>query len=223
MDNPKTLGLVVRSRPTILEILENRGYDVDAYKGIHPEEIYKLDVAGQEFLKIIVNAKPDLAVPASAEKAIVLYWIEAPVRLSLESQINKYITLNANGESTDAFDPTKHELIIIVAEPPHDVFHNVATKLWNSRKIHVSFFQLENVICNPARHAFVPPHRKLGPEESAALVKGLHLTSKYQLPNIKYHVDMQARVLGLVPGDIVEISRPSESSGIYTIYRVCAF
>ena len=221
MDNPKTLDLIVRSRATVLEILENRGYDVSAYKGIHPEEIFKLAVAGQDFLKIIVNAKPDLEVPAPAEKAVVLYWVEAPVRLSLEGHIEKYLTLNADGDSTDEFDPAKHELLVILAEPQHEVFHNMAIKYWNTKKIHLSFFQLENVISNPARHVFVPRHRKLGPEEAAALVKGIHLSSKTQLPHIKYHVDMQARVLGLVPGDIVEIHAPSETSGVYVKYRVC--
>ena len=221
MDNPKTLDLIVRSRATVLEILENRGYDVSAYKGIHPEEIFKLAVAGQDFLKIIVSAKPDLEVPAPAEKAVVLYWVEAPVRLSLEGHIEKYLTLNADGDSTDAFDPTKHELIVILAEPPHEVFHNMAIKYWNTKKIHLSFFQLENVISNPARHVFVPRHRKLGPEEVSALIKGLHLSAKTQLPHIKYHVDMQARVLGLVPGDIIEIHAPSETSGVYVKYRVC--
>jgi DNA-directed RNA polymerase subunit H (RpoH/RPB5) len=49
----------------------------------------------------------------------------------------------------------------------------------------------------------------------------LSLKSKSELPHIKFHLDMQARVLGLVPGDLVEIKRSSETAGITTAFRVC--
>ena len=47
------------------------------------------------------------------------------------------------------------------------------------------------------------------------------MRSVNEFPHIKFHFDMQARILGLVPGDVVEIQRPSETAGIYTFYRVC--
>jgi len=44
---------------------------------------------------------------------------------------------------------------------------------------------------------------------------------KSQLSFIKFHEDMIARIMGLVPGDIVKIVRPSAASGTYEMYRVC--
>ena len=41
------------------------------------------------------------------------------------------------------------------------------------------------------------------------------------LPMIRFHEDIIARILGLVPGDIVKITRPSPQSGEYESYRVC--
>jgi DNA-directed RNA polymerase subunit H (RpoH/RPB5) len=66
----------------------------------------------------------------------------------------------------------------------------------------------------------VPRHRKLSEEECDFVIKKLKLKSKSELPHIKYN-DIQSRVLGLVPGDIVEIRRPSETVGEYTLFRVC--
>jgi DNA-directed RNA polymerase subunit H (RpoH/RPB5) len=85
----------------------------------------------------------------------------------------------------------------------------------------VSFFHIKHLVSNPAKHSVVPPHRKLSNTEADAILAKHHIRSKMELPRIIYHVDMQARVLGLVPGDIVEIRRPSPTSGEYTIYRVC--
>jgi DNA-directed RNA polymerase subunit H (RpoH/RPB5) len=45
---------------------------------------------------------------------------------------------------------------------------------------------------------------------------------KTQFPLNVFHQDIQARILGLVPGDIVKITRPSPSAGYYVEYRVCA-
>jgi DNA-directed RNA polymerase subunit H (RpoH/RPB5) len=82
-------------------------------------------------------------------------------------------------------------------------------------------FHLKNLISNPARHTFVPPHRKLTQGEIDTVIAETHVKTKSEFPHIKYHRDIQARVLGLVPGDVVEIKRPSETCGIYTMYRIC--
>jgi DNA-directed RNA polymerase subunit H (RpoH/RPB5) len=209
------LDLIVRSRSTILEILENRGYDVSPYKGVSPEEILKFATTSPDLLKIhgVINNDGGEAV----KHVYVLYWVSSAVRLKLEAEMAKLW----DEENPSHYNPENDELVIILSEPFNDAFHAQAIKEWTRRKARVSFFQLKNVITNPVKHTYVPPHRKLSEEEITDLMKGLHLKSKSELPHIKFHYDMQARVLGLVPGDIVEITRPSETSGVYRLYRVC--
>lgn len=209
------IDLIVRSRPTILEILENRGYNVDSYKDMSPTTILKLATTNAELLKIVAPKVPDGLAPM--ERAVVLYWIE-PVRIRLEAEIMKLW----NEENPVHYNPVNDDIIVLISEPFHEVFHQQAAKVWGSQKGRISFFSLKHVISNPARHIMVPPHRKLTADEVNTLMKGLHLKSRSELPHIKFHVDMQARVLGLVPGDIVEICRPSETCGEHTMYRVCS-
>lgn len=213
----EVLDLIVRSRSTILNILSDRGYNVDAYKGISPEEVFRLAVATQNLLRINAEAKDGGDAPM--ESAVVLYWVEGNYRAKLDNELERILEKG----TTDAakVDPEKAELIIIISEPFHDNFHAAAVKAWTGQKARISFFPLKNIISNPAKHSFVPPHRKLSEEERDALMKALHLKSRFELPHIKFHFDMQARVLGLVVGDIVEIRRPSETCGEYTYYRVC--
>ena len=213
----EVLDLIVRSRPTVLEILENRGYNVDAYKGISPEEIFTLAVNSQKLLKIVAPAKEGGSAPM--ERAVVHYWVEGAVRLKIETEARKI--WGSVDEDPEKLNPETDEVIIILSEPPHDVFHTQAIRQWNAQKARISFFHLKNIVSNPAKHMFVPKHRKLTADEVKDLIKALHLKSKSELPHIKYHLDMQARILGLVPGDIVEITRPSETAGTYTFYRVC--
>jgi DNA-directed RNA polymerase subunit H (RpoH/RPB5) len=217
MDATETLDLIVRSRPTILEILNDRGYDVDIHMGVGPEEVFLIAARTPELLKIVAPKKTDGNAPM--ERAIVYYFVTNPIRQRAEAEIQRLWDHESN---SDTLDPTKDEVILILAEPAHDIFHIQASKQWSEHKRRVNFFQLKNIISNPAKHVFVPPHRKLSPEEVSELLSTGHLVSKSQLPHIKYHVDMQTRVHGLVPGDVVEITRASETSGVATVYRICS-
>lgn len=214
----ETLDLIVRSRATILSILSDRGYNVDAYKGISPEEVYRLAVTSQNLLRINALRREDSAAPK--ERAVVQYWVESNYRAKLDTELEK--VWNGKGpDDPERLDYEKDELIVLISEPFHDNFHMQAVKHWAGKKARLSFFPLKNIISNPAKHTFVPPHRKLTEEELGAVMKALHMKSRGEFPHIKFHADMQARVLGLAPGDVVEITRPSETCGEYVYYRVC--
>lgn len=208
----ETLDLIVRSRPTILEILENRGYAVKEFVDISPEDTLKRAITGEELLRIVAP-RDEARGDAPCERAVVVYTI-APIRL----RVDKYIRTLFESEQVTPTD----DIVVILNEPYHEVFNRSALSVWAKEKTRISFFPLKNVISNPARHVMVPPHRKLRPAEIEALVRTLHLKSIAELPHIKFHADMQARVHGLVPGDIVEIQRPSETAGVYVTYRVCS-
>lgn len=209
------IDLVARTRPVILEILENRGYDVSAHRDIAPAALFKMATADPNgnLLRIVVSRKKDAVATNEIERCQVLYWINNPVRQKLDRLWD---------DDELRFDPLKEEVIIILSEPPHEIFHVHAAKRWATDKSRVSFFNIRHLTSNPAKHTYVPPHRKLSDEEAKEVMAKLNVRSKTEFPRIIYHVDMQARVLGLVPGDLVEIKRPSPTTGEYTLYRFCS-
>lgn len=207
-----TLDLILRSRPTILEVLENRGYDIEPYKHVSPQEVKKLATTNVGLLKISAEKRAESAAPM--KRMVVLYWMD-PVRLKVESEVAKLW-----GEGL--YSPETDEIMIMLNEPENPVFDIQAAKQWVSQKLRISFFQLKHLVHNPSKHSFVFPHRKLSAEECDTVIKTLHLKSRQELPRIIYHVDIQARILGLAPGDIVEISRSSETAGVYKVYRLCS-
>ncbi len=118
------------------------------------------------------------------------------------------------------FDKSTTEVIVMCVEPIAPNFHTFAADLWAREKVRVRFFQAAALVTNPMKHVLVPPHEKVPPAEVTELLKGMY-AKKSQLPLIRFHEDPIARLLGLVPGDVVKITRPSPTAGECIMYRVC--
>jgi DNA-directed RNA polymerase subunit H (RpoH/RPB5) len=210
------LDLISRTRPVVLEILANRGYDIAPVSDMAPEEMLKIAASQPAMLGFRVTKGDE--EEGSEQHAHVLYWVEGATRLKIEGLVTKLW----DTENPDVLHPDRDEVLVILAEPFHEVFDIQSIKIWSRIKARMSFFNIRNLVSNPAKHKMVPAHRKLSEEETQEVMKKYHIRNKIEFPRIIYHVDMQARVLGLIPGDIVEIRRPSPTSGEYVVYRVCS-
>ena len=190
---------IYRSRLTLLNILQERGFDVDKYRKFSPAEIF---VAKEAYagLSFTVNKRDD-----PKYRCEVMYSIMT--RQKLEALL------------LEASRP--NEYIFMITDTVTDVHHQIALKAYMmNNKLRVSFFSVHNLVFDPRQHILVP-HQELVPEsEHAAIMELWNITSKAQMPMIRYHVDPIVRILGGVPGDILKIIRPSPSAGTYEFYRV---
>ena len=217
--DPETADILIRSRFTILQILEDRGYNTTEYRNISPDQILELASGttenGNKALDIAVPARPD--GPATCPDAVVIYQIVDRLR----THLNTYLR--------DLYDPAVRkdalkystDVIILLNEPYNEAFDKAALQMWQTNKGRLTFFHIKQVVVHLGRHEMVPPHRKLTPEEARAELERWRITQRSQLPLIKHH-DIQSRILGLVPGDIVEVLRPSATAGVSRVLRICA-
>ena len=212
-----TADIIIRSRQTLLDILEERGYDTMPYRNIAADQLLTLAEGAPRAMDIVVKKRADSDAPC--EKAVIIYYIQDRIRTKLDSTIRGFYT--AESVSAGPAVSKKDDLIVILNEPYHEAFDKAAATAWQTDKSRLTFFHIKQMVVHPGRHVLVPPHRKLTADEARAELERLHLSARSQLPLIKHH-DIQARVLGLVPGDVIEVLRPSPTAGVARVLRVCA-
>lgn len=215
---PDSADILIRSRKTILEILEDRGYDTTAYRNISPEQILTLAEGHVRALDIVVPKRADSQAPC--DRAFVVYQLQDKIKGRLATFTRDLYEFGPDATEANTVKQAD-DVIVILNEPYHEAFDKAALQMWQNQKARLTFFHIKQVVVHPARHVLVPPHRKLTADEAKVEVARLHTTQKSQLPLIKHH-DMMSRVLGLVPGDFVEVLRPSPTSGIARVIRMCA-
>jgi DNA-directed RNA polymerase subunit H (RpoH/RPB5) len=213
--NYEELDVLYRSRRTLLNILKQDEYVTTQYETFGPWEIEAMAAAGPQALQMTMKRPVEGSRPNTVRVMFSL--------TKLKQKLSTFISDLTDAEkSTDTIDPATTEVIVIVLEDVADVFHTAALNAWISdKKIRIRFFKAHNLILDPREHVLVPPHIKVPPEEHAELLKQSYIRSKMNLPFIRFHEDMIGRIMGLLPGDIVKITRPSPAAGLYDIYRVC--
>ena len=108
-------------------------------------------------------------------------------------------------------------IIVSMAKPSA----NVLRVIKSFAKDHIQFFWIWHLQHDWTTHRYSMPHRILTEDEKTALIKLYRLTNPAeQVPSIDSQ-DYQARVLGAVPGDILEIKRHSDVAGPALYYRYC--
>jgi DNA-directed RNA polymerase subunit H (RpoH/RPB5) len=119
-----------------------------------------------------------------------------------------------------ALDPKTTEVIVITMEQIVDTFHSASLDALKNG-LRIQFFWMPTLVNYPLDHVLQPKFEKVDESDHPALLKKFYARSKTQFPMIRYHADMASRCLGLIPGDIVKILRPSPSAGEYELYRIC--
>ncbi len=240
--NSQTIDYILRSRKTLLNILAKRGYDTKPYEKFGYQEVEAMLQSTGKALRMDLK-RPEDATDTGIVNCRVEYALErlraGGSSTKLENLIANLLYGNVDAQETkekdkkgvtpaqpdDKIDPTTTEVIVMLNVdnyPLSESFHTKALQMWNSpKKLRINFFLVESLVNNPAEHVLVPKHERVPLKEQEELMKTLFINRKQQLPGIVFHVDIQARILGLIPGDIVKITRPSPSAGYYTEYRVC--
>jgi DNA-directed RNA polymerase subunit H len=204
-----TQDVCFRSRQNILRMMSDRGYNIEPYSKFGPDEIAKL-MNKDKALEMELNHKED-----PEKKAYILYRFTR-IKQSLQTLIRTIL----DPEEMN-IDPSKCEVIVVTMEQIVDTFHAASLEAWSAHGLKIQFFWMPSMVNYPIDHVLQPKFEIVPKTNHAELLKKFYAKKASQFPMIRYHADMVARCLGVVPGDIVKIIRPSPSAGEYELYRTC--
>ena len=215
--NAEVIEVLYRSRKTLLNILKAKGYDVTPYEKFGPWEIETM-IQSEKVNSLRMNLMKKEDAKSKVQNCIVIYRLNR-----LKQSIQTFVNAFFDEESEDYIgNPEATEVIVMLLEPVNtvDVFHNSALAAYQ-KSLRISFFQADSLVNNPQEHDLVPLHELVNKDDIPSLKKTLMIQSISNLPFIRFHQDIQSRILGAVPGDVIKITRPSPSAGIEIVYRVC--
>jgi DNA-directed RNA polymerase subunit H len=111
-------------------------------------------------------------------------------------------------------------LFIIIKDEINETLTNELKHIWESDGIFIVIESIKRLQFNILKHSLVPEHRVMSDDEVTLIMQKYNITNKVQFPDIS-RFDPVARVIGLRPGTVCHIIRPSKTAIEANYYRVC--
>lgn len=111
-------------------------------------------------------------------------------------------------------------LMVVVKEDANDTLIQMLKHIWEQDGIFIIIQSIKRLQFNILNHSLVPSHRVLKNEEKRQVKEKYNIMDDTQFPDIS-RFDPVAQVIGIRPGEVCEIVRPSKTSIVAKYYRIC--
>jgi DNA-directed RNA polymerase subunit H (RpoH/RPB5) len=208
---------LVKTRMNLLKMLKTRKMDVSAYENFNQDELKKMlhqSLIEKSFINPDVGPLDMILKNRHNTTTYVKYRLDKiKTARAIESFIDQIYKTQLKPE--DNLILIAHEKINI----PGSSFETMLNNFYNQKGYFVQIISLNQLLINIVDHRDVPKHEVITEEEKNELLEKYHI-KETNLPNI-LREDAMAIYLGLTPGEVVRILRPSPTSGTYVSYRIC--
>ena len=202
----KDIQKVYTSRGIILELMKQRGYNVEDYEGFNIHEINTLTNKKQLDM-LITNEK-------SKKKLLVKYFVHQKLK---PQHIATFVEEIYHLEEILNKD---EELVLVIKDKLNDSFKEQLSKIFANENIYVNVFNMNNFLFNILNVSLVPKHIIMTDTQKDMIKKKYNITNDDEFPEIKRY-DPVAIAIGLRPGQVCNIIRPSVNSIETDYYRLC--
>ena len=202
------ISQVYKSRSVILDLMENQGYNILDYNGFSVNEVNTMKLNNQ--LDMLLEKSENDKV----KKIYIRYYLAKALR---PNNLQEMIDDLFNVEEILTKDDT---LLIVVKDEINDTLENVLKHIWETDKIFIILQPLKRLQFNILDHVLVPSHRVLTTEETIQIKKKYNIINDEQFPIIT-RFDPAAQAIGIRPGEVCEIIRPSKTAISAPYYRIC--
>jgi DNA-directed RNA polymerase subunit H (RpoH/RPB5) len=200
---------IYNSRKIILDLLGKQGYNINDYANFSVNEVNSMKQNNQLDMLLEMNDEN-----VEKKKIYIRYYLASrPAPKNIQEMIDDLYVLTETLTKTDS-------LFIIIKDEPNETLINEIKHIWEADGIFIVVESIKRLQFNILEHTLVPPHRVLLESEVDTMMKRYNIIEKIQIPNIS-RFDPVARVIGLRPGQVCEIIRPSKTSIESKYYRIC--
>jgi DNA-directed RNA polymerase subunit H len=197
--------------------MKSQGYNIADHKGFSVNEVNTMKTNNQLDM-ILEKTKPDKSasedMPNNNIKIYIKYYLGKPLRPNtLQEMLDDLFSVEEILTKQDT-------LFVIVKDGVNETLVNTVKHIWESDGIFVILIPLKRLQFNILEHILVPPHRVLDEAEKIYIKNRYNIVSDAEFPELS-RFDPVAQAIGIRPGQICEIIRPSKTAISAPYYRIC--
>jgi DNA-directed RNA polymerase subunit H len=208
------ISQIYQSRKNVLELMERQGFDVTGYANFSVSEINSMKQNNQLDMLLEQKSNSTSETTPTNKKVYIRYYLAKTIRPSnLQEMIDDLFILTETLKKQDT-------LYIIIKDNVNETLINQLKEIWERDGI---FIIIESIKClqfNILKHTLVPEHNVISEDDVKTVMTRYNITDKVQFPDIS-RFDPVARAIGLRPGQVCHILRPSKTAITTDYYRIC--
>ena len=206
------ISAIYKSRTILLDLMNSQGYYTTEYEGFSVNEVNTMKVNNQ--LDMILEKGSEDVDMRVKPKIYIRYYLAKSLRpQNLQEMIDDLFNIEEVLTKNDT-------LFIVVKDEVNETLINTLKHIWEQDKIFIVIQNLKRLQFNILKHELVPPHRVLNSEEVITVKKRYNIMEDAQFPDIS-RFDPVAQAIGIRPGQVCEIPRPSKTAISAPYYRIC--
>jgi DNA-directed RNA polymerase subunit H (RpoH/RPB5) len=206
------ISQIYKSRNIILDLMTKQGYNTSDYTNFSVSEVNSMKQNNQ--LDMLLEKNIEDVDTGRKNKIYIRYYLGKAIRPSnLQEMIDDLFILTETLTKKDT-------LFIIIKDEPNETLINELKHIWEKDGIFIVIENIKRLQFNILEHVLVPKHTVLDESDVKIIMEKYNITDKCQFPDIS-RFDPVARVIGLRPGQLCHIVRPSKTAIEANYYRVC--
>jgi DNA-directed RNA polymerase subunit H (RpoH/RPB5) len=206
------ISSVYKARRTILELMDKQGYNVDDYFNFSINEVNSMKQNNQ--LDMLLEKKEENLTTKRKNKIYIRFYLTKMIR---PANIQEMIDDLFNLEEILTKDDT---LFIVSKDEMNETIISELKHIWEKDGIFIVIENIKRLQYNILNHSLVPEHTIISDKDVDEIMKKYNIKNKIEFPDIS-RFDPVARVIGMRPGNVCKIIRPSKTAITTEYYRVC--
>jgi DNA-directed RNA polymerase subunit H len=225
------ISKIYTSRRVILDLMKRQDYEIADYDGFSINEVNTMVTNNQLDMMLEKKGKKQSQSQSQSQnedeegegqnasqvpktKIYIRYFLTKTLRpANLQEMIDDLFNVEEILTKADT-------LFIVVKDDINDTLTNSLRHIWESEGIFIVLQTLTRLQFNILDHVLVPNHRVISEDEKILVKKRFNIMTDGQFPELP-RFDPVAQVIGIRPGQVCEIIRPSKTAISSMYYRIC--